>query len=241
MLSDATPPGPILAIAHRTQYSEENVLHLVNLYPLPPYLDERRVREHVKDVFRWPGVHSVFFGPPEVPDRDPRFRASVPFSFGWGKLTGYQKYPEGQEGEARLFPMRVFAEPRFEYATVTITDSGMDVRKPSHSSLYLRAGRQALAILDGFFAFGDEQERFVDDTLSDPRSRAWGATYYGPDLVRDIGWETLRTAPAWSVERDTRGGAWVLLAPLPFVPSEAKERRRRAVEIHLDLTRRFPN
>lgn len=104
------------------------------------------------------------------------------------------------------------------------------------------AGRRVAEIIGAPFAFGDDRDAFVDPDLFDPRSRAWGITYYGPDLVNVIGRVRIESAPAAQVEFEPDGGAWVLLMPYdPFETSMTKEKVRAAVETHLDLAKLFPN
>lgn len=71
----------------------------------------------------------------------------------------------------------------------------------------------------------------------DLRSRAWGATVYGPELVKHVGREKLRSAPAFKVDELAYGGVWLQASENPFaVPPAAK----RAIVKHPGLAALFP-
>ena len=114
-------------------------------------------------------------------------------------------------------------------------DDAFDARDPRHSDALLEGCRRVQALLGAAFALGDERLELVGEPPRDARRRAWSVAYYGPALVAALGPERVAAAPAHRVERTPEGGAWVILDPLPFLPSPAKERARRTVEDHLAL------
>lgn len=140
-----------------------------------------------------------------------------------------------------IHPLPVFSSPRLRFAVIDIMDSACSPSNPLVSRLFLEESRRISKLLDASFGFGDDFPLFHDQGVTDPRSRAWGVTYYGPKLVNEIGLERLRSAPVHKIEEEKDGGVWLYLDELPFVPSPQVDARKEAVEHHLGLRERFPN
>ncbi|HUR26289.1 MAG TPA: hypothetical protein VM327_09785 [Candidatus Thermoplasmatota archaeon] len=97
-----------------------------------------------------------------------------------------------------------------------------------------------LDLLEADYAFGvDGYFEFSRPEPSDPRAFPWDLTYFGPDLASSIGHDKLEASPAGHVWADHRGGRWVQLNELPFVPQRDDGRSRDALTRHLNLGRRF--
>lgn len=99
--------------------------------------------------------------------------------------------------------------------------------------------RDLVRLLRASFACADDQERLYEPPGGDPRARAWGLAYYGPDAARRIGHERLRAAPA-HVDATPEGGWWVRVGDAPLVPGAARGRALDALARHLALDAAFP-
>lgn len=161
-----------------------------------------------------------------------------PFSMGLNIRPPPESY-DPLRGASLVYPtIPAFSSKHLRFAFITLSEA-CSVRDPTISRLFLEECQRVSKLLGAFFACGDDFEPYKDPSLRDPRSRAWGVTYYGPKLVSEIGLERLRTAPAHKIE-EKDGGVWLYLEELPFVPSPQMEARRDALEHHLGLRERFP-
>jgi hypothetical protein len=138
-------------------------------------------------------------------------------------------------------PLPVFSSTHLRFAVAHIMDSDSRPSNPLVSRLFVEECHRILELLDASFGFGGDLPALRDPGITDPRSRVWGVTYYGPKLAQEIGLERLKTAPAHKVEVQEDGGVWLYLDELPLVPSPQVDARKDAVEQHLGLRERFPN
>jgi hypothetical protein len=93
----------------------------------------------------------------------------------------------------------------------------------------------ACDVVEPEFALCDLYRKQVLETSGqDLRSRAWGVTVYGPNLVKALGKSRLATVPAYWVEELDWGGYWIQLAENPC---DAKATHRKKAEQHLGLSR----
>lgn len=236
MVEDSPPEDPLFVVVLGRALDEEVLFALANLWGARASVhgevqDPAQVRAWIRrDLARGDLV-----GVPMIPPSRASETERPSFTF-YSPVASIVEFPGGGAEEAGTvveWHLGVIAHAKFPYACILGPNgAGGDPR-------YLDACQRATALVSAPFAFGDDTAFFVGPDPQDPRSRAWGITYYGPDLVMALGRETLATAPAAQVVFDDRGGAWLWLDERPFAPSKAKEERRAAVEHHLRLRERF--
>lgn len=252
---DDEPMG-VFAISHEQEIQRSLIERLYHPWdepprtirgnPVPPDALERTVQRVLGD----PERAVIPLVPPRIPRDEGRMKMALPQASPmimlW--LSPVPGYVVGDDREASPPPVyhewHVFSQPIMRYAMLLSPPPGhsMQMTREDDSMRFMDSGERVLHILEGSFGFGGEDVEFVDPNLVDPRSRAWGVTYYGPELVERIGRERIKTAPAHKVVPDpTTGGIWLHLDPLPFIDSPRKTTRRHEVEQHLDLATLFPN
>ncbi|HUR26288.1 MAG TPA: hypothetical protein VM327_09780 [Candidatus Thermoplasmatota archaeon] len=180
---------------------------------------------------------------PIVPPGGPAADSRDPPLF---EVHGFNNLPKAhvfEDGRPDI-PFAVFQPAKLPYLYLQALNQSaevFDVRRRRESGRFLATAQAVARLLRPSFVAIDDMAAFEGPGLHDPRSRAWGVTYYGPDLVEALGGPGIvRSSPAWRVEEDA-SGFWVHLDETPFVDSGQRAARREAVEAHLDLAGRFPN
>lgn len=229
----------IVAIEHQMPIDEALYMDLwdvnrvgfvtVDGHPIP---EDRVVAEAKSKLRRMERVGLAFSIPLA---RRPAERKMPTVSFAFTRMKGLEVGGDGEEQEGAIVEFGVLARSARPYATITAREELRD------DSRIVETTRQIAERLKASFVFGDSALEFCDPNPENPRQRAWGLTYYGPSLVSQLGRDRVASAPAWKVEFDDRGGAWVWLDELPLKESPEKAARRKAVEEHLRLAEVFPN
>jgi len=253
----ALRPRPVVTAVHAQDITEELAWALVDPFsdyrrgrifqPYPLEEARRRMREAVASDWQDLGTMKLLEKPPGIqpPAGSQAWYDRLQYLWllphparGWG---GSERDEDPWLRVTHEFP--VFRSPRFKYFHVELQQDNLhplDLRQPAASAWFLDKVQIVLDLLQAEYAFCVDRYHGLDDpSLTDPRGRGWDLTYFGPLLVKDLGLEVLEQAPAEHVWTDHRGGAWVQLNNLPFVPLEDGAARQALVE-SLGLDRRFP-
>jgi hypothetical protein len=251
------PPVPTFAFVHEKEWTEDILNEIVQPETTCRLAAEGNVgltshnlidgieldEEILRKEIRFIAAHKtgrLFFVPyvletPGEPLRRLPFKRPLVIMVGLDASREFVGYVYGEP----IVPLPVFSSSHLRFAVAYKMDSESIPSNPLVSRLFLQECRRIRKLLNASFGFGDDLPAFRDPSVTDPRSRAWGVTYYGPKLVQEIGLERLKTAPAHKVEVEDNGAVWLYLDELPFVPSPQMEARKDAVEQHLGLRERF--
>lgn len=245
-------PRPIITFIHEKTITEELAWELID-----PFRDLRegrltaegwnleRVRERVRSNLVPP---KRVLGFQKGGTRPPVRTSSDEISNSYVYLLrepsiGYGPDPETEADLPKFIPYPVFTHPMFQYFQVWLSHPGspIDVSLPANSDWFMNRAQIVLDKLEANYAFCvDNNRAFWDPTLRDPRGRAWDLTYFGPDLSNSMGHDALESSHAQRVWADHRGGHWVQLGEMPFVPVDDGGAAREALAKHLKLAERFP-
>ena len=249
-------PKPVLTIIHRQELTEELAWALCDpfseyrrgLVPRSleryPTLGEarREMRERLASDWEPLGFMESVSGPPVVSTdhtpphhfvllqhRPPRFYKGDPAFDTDPRLQRHLDFP-------------LFQKPRFQYFQVSPfhTGSPLDLNHAANSDWLLDRLQLVVDLLEADYAFCvDGHFEFSRPEIGDPRAFPWDLTYFGPELAASLGHEALERSPARHVWSDHRGGHWVQLNEMPFIPMRDEGGAREALARHLGLGQRF--
>ena len=117
--------------------------------------------------------------------------------------------------------------PKLNYAPSQTTTLGFCTSKlmewiPERCQWFIEYLKKTYLFLDAEFAWCDLFDHLATFEKKDPRQHVFGMTFYGPEMVEEIGRKKLLSAPVYKVEEFENGGILLQLAEQPFFPHQKK-------------------
>jgi len=129
--------------------------------------------------------------------------------------------------------------PKLNYDIQNITTLGFCTSNLQESieercNWFIHYLKKIYLFLDAEFGWCDLFDHLAKFEGKDPRQYVFGMTFYGPNVVEEIGRDKLLCAPVYKVEELENGGILLMLGEQPFFPHP--KRYRAAVGKHLGLS-----